>query len=698
MPDEPTKTPEVDYYDGKSPGEYWKEQLGHSKTIFSDWETRAERIVERYRDERSATERLRTKFNILWSNVQVLTPSLYGRPAKPEVSRRYMDQDPVGRLASTMLERVLEYECSQFPDYDGAMRSSVEDRLLSGRGQAWIRYEPVIVSEEMQPPPGFEITDAEPIVVERIDSAHSPIDYIYWQDFRHSPARTWDEVWWVARRVYMTKTEGVDRFGDVFKEVPLTATRSEDGINKQAKSKKSTFAQKATVWEIWSKRSGRVCWIADGFTEALDERHDPLELEGFFPCPKPLYATTTNGSLIPVPDYIEYEDQARELDDITARITNLIKAVKAVGLFNSEFKELVRLLSEGVDNKMIPVTNWMALAEKQGLRGAVEMLDISAVLTALQTLYKAREDVKQTIYEICGISDILRGASKAEETLGAQQLKANFGSLRLQESQGDVARFASDLFRLKAEVICKFYPPDLIVKMSGIQNTADGKDPNALQQATEMLEDAAIREFHITVESDTLAQIDDQAEKQAANEAITAIATFVNQVGPMIEKAPETLPMISEMLLFLVRRYRAGRALESAIEQGMRALQAKAQQAAMSPQPHPEQIKAQAQQQVAQVQAQATTQAAQMKAQFDSQVQQGKLQQESQLENLKAHLAQQQAQTEAALKAQDAKSERQFEWMKALLESQTTLRVAEINKQAKISTANESVEEAGVTA
>ncbi len=234
--------------------------------------------------------------------------------------------------------------------------------------------------------------------------------------------------------------------------------------------------------------------------------------------------------------------------------------------------------------------------------------------------------------------------------------------------------------------------------MSGIQNTADGQNPQALQQAAKMLEDAAIREFHITVESDTLAQIDDQADKQAANEAITAIATFINQAGPMIEKAPEMLPMISEMLLFLVRRYRAGRALESAIEQGMRALQAKAQQAAMSPQPHPEQIKAQAQQQVAQVQAQATTQAAQMKAQFDSQVQQGKLQQEMQLEVMKARLDEQRAQMDSRLKMMSEDADRRFEAWKAKLESETQLRIAEIGKQAKISTANESVEEAGVTA
>jgi hypothetical protein len=678
-------------------GKYWHEQLDHSKTVFSDWQTRGERVVDRYRDERGATGKLKTKFNILWSNVEVLTPSLYGRAAKPEVSRRYMDQDPIGRLASTMLERVLEYECEQFPDYDSAMRSCVEDRLLPGRGTAWVRYDPIITQEKLEAPKGeAEITNTEPIVTERIDAAHSPVDYIFWKDFRHSPARIWDEVWWAARRVYMTRKEGKDRFGKIFTNVPLSASDTEDSGKKNPKTK-STISKKAEVWEVWDKRAGKVCWVARDYPEALDERDDPLSLEGFFPCPRPLYATMTNGSLLPVPDYIEYEDQARELDSITGRISNLIRAVKAVGVYNQEFKELARLLSEGVDNMLFGVVNWAALAEKGGLKGAVDMLDITVITQALGVLYKAREDVKQTIYEICGISDILRGATNAQETLGAQQLKANFGSLRLKSSQTDVARFASDLFRLKAEIICKFYPPQLIVQMSGIQQTDDGRDPKMLRQALQMLSNSTIREFHISVESDTLAQIDDQAEKQAANDAITAISNFMAKAGPMIEKAPETLPMASEMLLFLVRRYRAGRGLESAIERGMKALEQKAMAAQQQPQPNPEMIKAQAQIQASQNQAQVDMQTANAKAQLDAQVQQAKQQQDMQLEREKAALDAQAAQRDTQFKGMLATMEQQFEAWKAKLESETKIRIAEITAKAGVDAAKENVAEASIS-
>jgi hypothetical protein len=676
-------------------GPYWHDQLEQAQKVFDKWEKRGKKVVRRYRDERDAIEMPRMKFNILWSNISVLFPALYGRMAKPEVSRRYMDQDPVGRLASTMLERVVEYEVTQFNDFDSAMRGVVEDRLLPGRGTAWVRYEPVIVGQEppeMGEPTGIEADEGAEITnteeIEHVDSAHSPVDYVYWTDFLHSPARTWDEVWWVSRWVYMTKDEGIERFGDVFKNVPLT-DQNDDIDAKNPMTAKATYGKKAKVAEIWNKRTKKVCWVAKGYPQALDERDDPLELEEFFPCPKPLLATTTNGSMIPVPDYCEYEDQAQELDNLTQRIYLLVKACKAVGVFNAEFKELGRLFTEGVDNKLFPVTAWAAMSEKGGLKGAIDMLDTSAIIRTLQQLYQSREVVKQSIYEICGISDILRGATNASETLGAQQLKANFGSLRLRATQGDVARFATDLFRIKAQIVCKFYPPELIVEMSGVMNTPEGQNPQLLQAAVQMLSNSTIRDFHIQVEADTLAQIDEQADKQNATEAVKIIGSFLESSLPMVSQAPEMLPMMSEMLLFLVRRYRAGRSLETAIEQAMKALQAKAQQAQAQPQQNPEIMKLQAEQQAEQMRMQAQAQSEQMKmqaegqlaqakAQLDMQMQQAKVQADLQLEQMKEQFAQQIANNELQVKAREMQGREEYERWKAELDAATKVLVARI--------------------
>lgn len=652
---------------------YWQKQLEHAKGHFNDWIARGDKIVSRYRQDDVKTTPSGSRFNILWSNVQVLIPALYGRPAKPDVSRRNMDSDPVGRVASLMLERVLQYEVDQFPDFNAAMSGAVEDRLLPGRGTAWLRYDPIIEREELQVE-----NEPEPQVDERIAEAHSPVDYVYWKDFQHSPARTWEEVSWVARWVYMSKDEGLQRFGEVFQNVSLREYSVDEGPVRT--NSKSSMTEKARVAEIWHKPSLTVFWIADGYNQILDKREDPLGLEGFFPCPEPLWATMTSGTLIPVPDYAEYQDQAEELNQLTTRIGRLVKAIKATGVYNAEFKELARLLGEGSDNTLFAVTNWAALSEKGGLKGAVELLDISVQMSALGMLYNARESVKQTIYEICGISDILRGSTKAEETLGAQQLKANFGSLRMKKSQEAVARFAAEIFKLKAEIVCKFYPEELIVAMSGIQGIPDAAQPQIIPAALQLLKSSTARDFNIQVQSDSLAQIDEQAEKEDAAQALTAISGFLKEALPVAQQAPETLPMISELLLFTVRRFRAGRTMEFTIEQAMRQLSSSAQARAQNPPPSPEEVQAKIQAQSDQMRAQADIEAAKVKAELDAQVQIRKLQEEAKLEMMKADRTEGMRQREMELEKRIKAVELEEERWRARLDATTKIRLAKIGK------------------
>ncbi len=567
----------------RSLGRYWHDQLDQSEKLFKQrfWE-RGEKIVRRYRDERDAVENRKRRFNILWSNVQVMKPALYGRPAKPDVQRRHNDSDPVGRAASLMIERTLLYEVENYTDFDAAMTGAVEDRLLPGRGVSWLRYEPNIVrvaeDEETQETEaqetGTQITeDVEAPPNERVASARSPTDYVYWQDFLHNPARTWEEVWWVSRWVYMTKKEGLARFGEIFEAVPIAYDATENATSK--KPKLDTADKKAKVAEIWNKRTGKVCWVAKGYPNHLDEKADPLQLEGFFPCPRPLNATTTTDNVLPVADYVQYQDQAEELDTLTQRISMLTKACKAVGVFNAEHKALLRLFNEGVDNTMIPVDSWAAFAEKGGLKGEVVFLDLTTIIATLAQLYESREQVKQTIYEVMGISDVLRGATNPNETLGAQQLKANFGSSRMKADQQQVARYASDLFKMKAQIVCKFYPPELIVEMSGIEQTPDGKDPQVVAQALELLKNSTSRDWRISVEADSLAQMDEQAEKAERMEFVAMIGNALKEAGPVVGAAPELGPMVFEAIKFAARGFKIGKTFEAIIEQAEQAFRQK---------------------------------------------------------------------------------------------------------------------------
>ena len=660
----------------------WAADLEMGKKTDKDFIEAGRKIVKRYRDQRGLSDSAR-KYNILWSNVQTLAPAVYAKKPQAQVQRRFKDADPVGRCASQILERALQFEIDHYSDYDSTIRNNVLDRLLPGRGVAWVRFEPATEGGESDE----QITDDQ--------SSHSmgkyecsPCDYVFWEDFRHSPARTWEEVSWVARLVYMGKDEGIERFGDIFQDAPLA--HEPIGID-EMKSDGMAADQidrmkKAKVWEIWCKSERKVYWHAEGFQQILDVRDDPLGLEGFFPCPKPLYATLTTDTLCPVPDYKQYQDQAKEMDELTGRISLLVKAVKVVGVYDASHEGIQRMLNEGVDNQLIPVSTWAMFAEKGGLKGAVDFLPIDMVLQALAGLYQAREQVKQTIYEITGLSDIIRGASVASETATAQQIKSQFASLRLKHLQADVARFASDLLRMKAQIMCAMYRPEVLVAMSSMDSS---KDAQYIPQALELLQNDVLRAFRIEVATDSLVELDEAGEKAARMEFLTAAGGFIREA---IQAPPEMAPLLGEMLMFGVRSFKAGAPMEASLEQFISQAAEKAQQPKPE-QPNPEMLKMQAQQQadqgrmqLEQAKLQATAQGDQMRLQADMQLAQGKAQIDMQIEQMRAEQ-----------KATAEMQRLEFERWKAELDASTKVAVAQIQaqtslKQAAMSASNETTE------
>lgn len=662
----------------KQSAQPWHDELSRYKEVFKKWTERGEKVVKRYRDERKDVEATDARFNIFWSNVQTLKPAIYARPPNPEISRRFEDQNDVARVASTILERVLAYEITQYPDFHATISNVVDDRLLPGRGVAWVRYEPIIESVEAEPQVtnyqeiGEEYADTSesldenalageaPEQFERISTETTPVDYVYWQDFAHLPARTWEEVTWVARRVYMSLEEGEERFGEVFNQVPLTHSPDrQDGEKETTKALK-----KAEVWEIWSKSEKCVYWIADNYDIVLDHRKDPLELTNFFPCPKPYFATTTSGSLVPIADFLLYQDQADEIDDLTGRIKHLTKAMKVMGIYAADEPAIERLMKEGNDGVLIPVKNWAAFVEKGGLQGAVQFMPLRDVAAALQQLYQARESCKQIVYETTGLSDIMRGASVASETATAQQIKSQYASLRLNNMKDDMSRFARDILRMKSEIICSKYQAETLVQISGIMYTPDAQ---FVQPAIEMLKNESMRNFNIDIETDTLVQIDQQTEKSNRVEFLTSVSSFLEKVLPVGQQHPELVPLLGEMLLFGIRGFKIGRTIEGSFEQFVaQATQnekAKAAQPPAPPPPTPEMIRAQAEVQ---------------NAQAKNQMEQAKLQTEQQLEAQKL----------------------QFEQWKAQLDSDTRVLIAEMGSKTSLKqsamTINASKEQEGI--
>lgn len=591
---------------------------------FSQWTTRVEKVLQRYKDD--TTGAIKTdatvKFNILWSNVQTLSAATFAKLPKADVRRRFQDQDPVGRVASMLLERAIMYELEQYPDYSATLRQCILDRFLGGRGTAWARYEPHMRAiAQGLPVDGVQISDDKDEPQEELDYECAPVDYVLWRDFGHDVARTWEEVNKVWRLVYLDRKTATGRFGE-----EMAARLSYDADpDKDPKTYTGSHGrlETAKVYEIWDKAKKKALWVSKGVSEPLDERNDPLGMQGFFPCPKPLYATLTSESLIPLPDFTLYQDQAMELDLLANTIDILVKAVKIRGTYDASIPALGRLFDEDNNGGLVPVENWYQFAEKGGLKGALDIMEVEPIASCLQYCYTAMEQIKGQVYEITGISDIIRGQTVASETATAQQLKGQYASLRLKSYQDEIAKFATDLLRLKAQIICGKFAPETIAKMASADQFPE-VDKQYLEPAMQLLlgeramnPDAAtpnpLGTFRIDVAADSMVYLDEQEEKDNRMEFLTAAGQFWSQAVPIVQAMPETMPLMLSLLKFGASGFKVARSLEGEIDAMAQMLTQKMQQAeANPPQPPPD-----PKLEIAQLQAQVDAQIIPIKAQSE---------------------------------------------------------------------------------
>jgi len=644
--------------------------VGTYENEFAKWQARVKKLVKRYRDDtRGSGGNETAKFNILWSNVQTLIPAVYAKLPKADVQRRFGDNDPVGRVASRLIERAVDFEIEHYPDFRSTMKYDVEDRFLGGRGTSWVRYEPHVAPIGVEDD-GLSITsdieagEGAPPPLEQVEYERAPVDYVHWKDFGHSQGRTWEEVGQVWRWVYMTREAIVERFGEEMART-IPTDQGPETLNAYRDSKRQYNLAK--ICELWDKETLKVYWFCKGMPHFIDVRDDPLGVEGFFPCPKPLYATTTSDNLVPVPDFVLYQDQAMELDILSDRIDGLVKALRVRGVYDASQPALQRLMTEGDNNALIPVDKWAAFGEKGGLKGSIDLLPLDTIAQALLQCYQARADIKGQIYEITGIADIIRGQSAASETATAQQIKGQYAGLRLRSMQEDVALYATEVIRLKAQVMCLHYQPQTILAYAAAEQMSDA-DKALIPQALQLIRDKPLRNFRIDIAADSLVQIDEAQEKQDRMQFLQAFGGFLQQALPVGQASPELIPVMMDLLKYGVQAFKAARPLEGSIDAAVEQLKMAAQQ----PRENPEAQRAQM-----------VAQAEQAKAQMMMQVEQAKLQQASQVEAMKAQNDQQleslKQQFEAQLAQQKIAAEQQMAKYKADLDAATKIMVARIS-------------------
>jgi hypothetical protein len=523
------------------------------------------------------------------------------------------------------------------------------------------------------------------------DGQRCCIDSLDRKDFLHGLARIWKEVPWASAAAHLTKDEMKKRFhkhsGDAYLDAEYSVSREDR--DKGAVDSES----KARVWEIWHKTEKKVIWVTKGVDVVLDKDDPHLKLEGFFPCPRPAYGTLERRSLKPVPEMVFIKDQLEEINEMTGRIAALSEAVKVRGFYpagSGEIGDAIEAaLKAASDNQiMVPISNWAAFGNS-GAKDMIVWLPIEVIGTTIQALVEIRRQLIEDVYQIYGLSDIMRGSTDPNETLGAQELKSQYGSIRVRDRQAELVRVARDLTRITCEIMAENYSQKTLLEMSQLELKTDAdlkeeetkaieaaqakvkeamanpqmaqqaqQNPQAAQQMLSQLEqqtqaqidkineqptiekvmkllrEQKVRPFVLDIETDSTIAPDENAQKQRATEFITAFGGAMAQALPLVQEAPQAAPLMAEALKYVASQFRAGRQMEGAIEEFADSMASLAQQPKQDPMAAKGAAEAKAVEQTAQIEAQ-KHQLEQQAAQADQQLKQQEAEANQQREDAK---------------------------------------------------------------
>jgi hypothetical protein len=584
----------------------WTVEFKAARKSVERWHTQGGNVVKRFLDDREGTsDSENSRWNLFWANVITQSAMLYGQTPKISVTRRFADaKDEVARVAAEILERILNGDIQRDGDNcASALELALSDHLLVGFASVRARY---VVDTETEDVPaktddeGNEL--AEGYSEDKKTKEDVETDYIHWKDELWSPARTYHDLRWRAWRNEMSKKEIIKRFGSEFKDVPMNAKRASDSSSDDDAQKNTPWAR-AEVWEIWDKEHKKRLFFVEGYVKILEEMDDPLGLDGFFPSPKPMFTNLSTSKLIPKPDFAMAQDLYNEIDDLSSRICAIEKALRVAGVYDSTAEGVQALLEGGNENKLIPVSNWNMFRDKNGLAGAIDWLPLEAIVATLDKLREYRTELIGTLYQITGMSDIMRGqAAETGVTATEQSLKAKFASVRLQKRQDEFARFASDLQSIRAQIIAKFFDAETILERS---NAKYSYDADIAMQAVQLIK-SEISCYRIEVKPEAVSMTDFAQLKAERTEFLASVSTFLQAAAPLMQAVPDSMSFLLEMLQWSVAGIRGSSQIEGVLDKAIQQAEMAKQQQAANPQPPPPDPKLQAVQAKAQADLQKT--------------------------------------------------------------------------------------------
>lgn len=507
-------------------------------------------------------------YNILYSNTEVLLPSLYSATPKPDVRTRFKMQElkPIPEVCSRFLTVAADPASPGGDSFNTAMTEAVLSALVPGMGFVRVRY----------------IEDrAFPLVYE---SGHFKM--LIW-----GKASRWAKVPWVAFKHCMNKNA-------MFKQFNIDEADQE---NFEPSSEAEDEKEDCTIYEFWDKNSRKVYFLCEEWREKqLSVSDDPLGMENFFPTPGILTMTARSGKMLPIPLYNFYRNQAEELNRVSVRLNKVLAAIRVRGAYNGLLGEDLKklLAADELENELVAAAEAGLLAQQGGFDKAIWLLPIEQFVKVANELYKAREAIKQVIYELTGISDIIRGSSVASETATAQDLKNKWGTVRLRRMQTLVADYARDLFRMSVDCGSDRIPAEkwkeitqmpqiptaqekqmAIMQLQQLQQQAQQPaipgfelpppappDPKMVEMAKSpsweeilgKIKNDQSRTFVVNIQTSSTIDLDTAQDKNEVNEFMAAMGQLMPGLQGLAQIGPTGMEAAKALLMAVCQRYKFG--------------------------------------------------------------------------------------------------------------------------------------------
>lgn len=590
-------------------GAKWLERIEAAWKREDNWSKEAEAAVKAYSNEVAGTG-TRYDYNILHANTETIVPAIINSPPVPDIRRRFGDDDEVARQLANIIERAITVQVDD-SRLEAELEGQAQDGFLSGRGVIRLRFHADTIETETsalaeaenaadregatpgskveaegggayEGPRGAEEGDeGERAAPSSVANERITFEAVSWRDYQHGPATRWEDRPWESFR-HVMPCEDISSFADR----TLVGHQTEPGG-----SLFGDFDGDHVVYEIWDRTKREVVFVSDNGT-VLKRLPDPLGLSSFFPSSQPVQPLELVGRLTPITPFSIYKRLADELDVITKRIRIITAAMKIKGAFVGAIGVDLKAFAEGDDNDLIALSNIEGLAQLGGIEKAIAWWPVEKFYPILAELFKNRDLTKQAIYEITGISDIVRGASKASETFGAQQIKSQWGSLRIQKMQRMMERSARDLFVMMSEIIPAKFSHATLERMTGVPIMIKDKDDEATvlakQKLHQLMREKITTYYRVDVESQSTVRADLTMKKQEMSEFLAGSASFFQGMAPIVQEGgPSALEGVLEIYASATRNYDLGKSAEDALEKMIADAKAKAKEAAENPQPAP---------------------------------------------------------------------------------------------------------------